>query len=256
MPNYTEKNSPCWISSDAFPVNRTVDSTLTVASFNIQFSLKLEEALTELNTYPFCNADIILLQEMDEEGTMFLSNQLHYNYLYFPISYNIKHDKNFGNAILSKWPIKSPEKKMLPHFQPLSKQKRGVTSAVIEYGNLNIKAYSIHLETPVLSRSKRMAQLQRAIENVPDDDHEELVIAGGDFNSLYPRDVTQMVDLCQSYNLEWNTKNVGHTLNRFNVIRPTLDHIFSKGFTSIDAGKIKSSVASDHSPIWATLKIN
>jgi endonuclease/exonuclease/phosphatase family metal-dependent hydrolase len=255
MTNFSQNEDPYWISANGVCNNKPPDSTITVASFNIKFSLKIQEAIKELRSYPFAEADIILLQEMDEKGTIDLSEELQYNYIYFPMSYNRKYKKNFGNAILSKWPIKNPSKKILPHFQPLNKQRRGVTSAIIEYGEMDIRAYSIHLETPILSRSKRIEQLKTAIENISLSDRKELVIAGGDFNSLFAKDVQEMVNMCRSYKLDWSTEDLGYTLQKFSVIKPTLDHIFTKGFRIIDTGKIHPSSASDHSPIWASLKI-
>lgn len=255
MFNYLEKNRPFWMASDIATSTQAVDSTLTVVSFNIQFGLNLDQAFAELTDGPYHGADIILLQEMDERGTIYLSEKLCYNYIYYPISVHNKNRKNFGNAILSRWPILQPEKLLLPHEQPLSKIRRGVTSAVIQYGDIDIKAYSIHLETPVMSRVKRLDQLKSTIDNINEVDHTEMIIAGGDFNSLFPKDVDEMVNLCRVNNLDWNTECVGHTLKRFNVIKPTLDHIFSKGFDLVDAGKLDNWTASDHSPIWATLKV-
>ena len=256
MLNFIEKESPLWISSESAINTNQVDSTLTVVSFNIEFALRLDEAIRELSSYPYKNADIILLQEMDERGTLYISEELEYNYLYFPMSRHPKHRKNFGNAILSKWPIMHPEKIILPHAQPLNRLKRGATSGIIKYGTIDIKVYSLHLETPVLSRKKRLQQLQRTIDTMNASDHTDLIIFGGDFNSLFPQDVVEMVNLCQRNELEWNTRQIGHTLRKYNVIRPTLDHIFSKGFDLLAAGKTKKSLASDHFPIWAKLKIN
>ena len=255
MLNFIDKNAPIWLSTSERQIQEPFDSILTVASYNIKFGMRVEEARSELSLYPFNSADIILLQEMDETGTVYLSEKLGYNYVYFPISTHPKHKKKFGNAILSKWSIDLPEKILLPHAQPINKLMRGATSAVIKYGDINIRTCSVHLETPVLSRTKRLQQLKHTLKNVQDGNYKDHIIVGGDFNSFFSKDVAHMVNLCNASNLQWNTGHIGYTLSRFNFVRPKLDHIFSKGFELIEAGKIANPKASDHSPIWVKLKI-
>lgn len=255
MLNFVEQQGPIWINSDLSQIDQRIDSILTVVSFNIQFGIRLEEAKKALLSFPFQKADIVLLQEMDESGTIYLSEQLNYNYLYYPISTHPKHNRKFGNAILSKWPISKPEKIILPHAQPINGLMRSVTSGIIHFGDMDIKTYSIHMETPVMHRFKRIQQLQHTIDRINAVNHTDYVVFGGDFNSLFTRDVRDMVDLCLSNNLNWASKDVGHSLAKYKFVKLTLDHIFSKGFEIVASGKIENTVASDHFPIWTKLKI-
>ncbi len=253
--NFLEAKHPFWQSELPVAHNSAPDSILTVVSYNIKFGIKLEEAIDELGIHPFKGADIILLQEMDEWGTQYISRKLSYNYIYYPISNHPRHQKNFGNAILSKWPISQSQKIILPHAQPINRMKRAATVATIHYGDTKIRTFSVHLETPILSRSKRLQQLQFALSEVENSLKDELVIMGGDFNSLFPNDVSMMVEMCRAKNLEWNTEYLGHTLSRFNFVKPQLDHIFSRGFVHLNSGKMNDPKGSDHFPIWTKLEI-
>ena len=53
------------------------------------------------------------------------------------------------------------------------------------------------------------------------------------------------------------SEGIGYTAQEgpFGVIELELDHIFTKGMTVIDAGKVEATVASDHLPIWLIAKI-
>ena len=152
--NFLESTHPVWQSEHSVNHNSEPDSIITVVSYNIKFGLKLKEAISELRTYPYDEADIILLQEMDNYGTEYISQKLGYNFVYYPINTHPRHSKYFGNAILSKWPISQTEKIILPHVQPINRMKRAATVATIHYGNKDIRTFSIHLETPILSQSK------------------------------------------------------------------------------------------------------
>ncbi len=253
--NYTEPHAPMWMWSSTLDEAPFPDSILTVVSYNIEFGLRFREAARELNSYPFKDADVILLQEMDEHSTVFLAEQLNYNYLYFPMNRHPKYGKRFGNAILSKWPLSKPEKIILPHKHPISRLKRGITAADITYGDLIIRTYSLHLETVLLSQSKRIGQLQWAMDHISTTAEDQPVIFGGDFNSGLYGDVKKMVEVCKNHDLAWNTQDIGSTFRRFGIIRPSMDHIFSRGFEHLASGKLRESSASDHSPIWSKLKV-
>jgi len=60
-------------------------------------------------------ANIILLQEMDETGTEKIAKSLHYDYIHYPATVHPQTGRNFGNAILSKWPLQDVKKILLPY---------------------------------------------------------------------------------------------------------------------------------------------
>jgi hypothetical protein len=119
--NYNDESEPVFIGSFAeTPPDFSED--LTVISSNTHFVENIGLAIEELGEIP--NIDILLLQEVDEIETERIARALKQNYVYYPASVHTKHDKNFGNAILSNWPIKESEKLILPHENPKNGQIR------------------------------------------------------------------------------------------------------------------------------------
>jgi len=119
--NYNDESGPVFIGSFAeTPPDFSED--LTVVSSNTHFVENIGLAIEELGEIP--NIDILLLQEVDEIETERIARALKYNYVYYPASVHTKHDKNFGNAILSSWTIKEVEKLILPHENPKNGQIR------------------------------------------------------------------------------------------------------------------------------------
>ncbi len=104
-------------------------------------------------------ADIILLQEMNEEGVDKIAKSLEYNYVYYPASIHTHHGKNFGNAILTKMQISDSQKIILPYQNPKNGQKRIAVSATILINDYKVLVYSVHTETFWLSSRQRGSQL-------------------------------------------------------------------------------------------------
>ncbi|HDZ59187.1 MAG TPA: endonuclease/exonuclease/phosphatase family protein, partial [Actinobacteria bacterium] len=89
---------------------------LNVVSWNIKFAREIDTAIAELNeTDQLRNADIMLLQEMDDEGVDAIARSLGLNYVYFPASVHCRTGKKFGNAVLARWEISGSAKLLLPH---------------------------------------------------------------------------------------------------------------------------------------------
>ena len=253
--NYLDKETPNDMSLMEYIPSEDPDDTLSVVSFNIEYGERIQEALSEIRSIPIEDIDLLLLQEMDERGTAAIAEELALNYAYFPISFHRKYKRNFGNAILSRWPLSDPCKLVLPHERPFNKMKRGATSVLVSYGAYEIRVYSIHLETPLMSIGKRIDQLNFIISDMNAKGKADYMILGGDFNSMFKNEVKEIVSICLDENLNWHTKGIGFTSNRWNILRPTLDHIFSRGFKHTASGKLENYSASDHTPIWANLEI-
>jgi len=196
------------------------------------------------------DADIILLQEMDETGTEAIAKAIGYNYVYYPASIHSRSDKNFGNAILAKWPIHASEKIILPHKSPRNQEIRIAVKAIVTIDGMEIPTYSVHTETYWLGHQKRDAQVDALIESI--DTSYPHIIVGGDFNTLTPRSVKELEDSFSEIGMERATESIGSTV-KYPALEFTLDHIFTKGMTVIDACKSEEAEASDHRPIWTEL---
>jgi len=227
------------------------DGTVRVVSYNISFGEEVDLAARELGELEdLREADIVLLQEMDETGTVQIARALEYNFVYYPASIHEHHDRYFGNAILSRWPIKDPERIVLPHKNPKNGQQRIAVRAVVAIDNLEVLVYSVHTETAWLSASKRADQVDSLVDSI--DEGYPYVIVGGDFNTLTPGAVADLEQRFEAAGLERASSGAGPTV-QFESIGLTLDHIFVRGMAILDAGTAEEAQASDHLPIWVTL---
>jgi len=225
--------------------------TVKVVSYNISFARNIDAAIYELSEFDALkDADIILLQEMDETGTEEIAQALGYNYVYYPASIHNRHDKNFGNAILAKWPIHAPEKIILPYKSPRNQEIRIAVKAVVLLDGLEILTYSVHTETFWLGHDKRTAQIDALINSI--DPGFQYIVVGGDFNTLTPGSIKELEQSFNEIGMERATQGVDYTA-QYGPSKFVLDHIFSGGMSLIEAGKSEEARASDHLPIWTKL---
>ncbi len=247
--NYNDESEPVFIGSFAeTPPDFSED--LTVVSSNTHFVENIGLAIEELQEIP--KIDILLLQEVDEIETERIARALRHNYVYYPASVHTKHDKNFGNAILSSWTIKEAEKLILPHENPKNGQIRIAVCAIVVVNKVEILTCTVHTETPWLGYKKRLEQVDFLINNIDED--AEYVIVGGDFNTVSSRSITDLDDRFGGVRLERATHRVGVTTTRLPV-GFAMDHIYTRGMSVLDAGKHSQAKASDHLPVWAQLEL-
>ncbi len=95
------------------------DGSLRVVSWNLHFGENLDDVIATLEkASELQETDLLLLQEINAEGVERISRRLPYNYIYYPTVFSRKRQSEYGIAILSKWPLKDPEKIMLPNWLP------------------------------------------------------------------------------------------------------------------------------------------
>jgi endonuclease/exonuclease/phosphatase family metal-dependent hydrolase len=243
--NYADPEGPRYAGE---PPPRSVrqpagTDTLRLASFNIEFSLHVDSAIALLASDPALrSADVILLQEMNEEATKRIAEALGVWYVYYPAIYHFRTRQQVGNAVLSRWPIVEDRKIVLPHVSRFVRTQRTATAATIQVGQLPVRVYSTHLGTMGdLAPAARRDQL-RAI--LADARLYSRVVIGGDMN-----DAT-VGRLVRAEGYRWPTERGPETtrLGR-------LDHIFIKGLAVPDSGGAGTVLevrgASDHLPVWA-----
>jgi endonuclease/exonuclease/phosphatase family metal-dependent hydrolase len=253
MQNYQNQNEPLF-SGDYAESPPRFNGEIKVITWNIRFSEKVDQAIAEISkVQELPDADILLLQEMDEAGVEAIAKALAYNYIYFPASIHIHHDKNFGNAILSPWPISNPAKLILPYSNPKNNQIRIAVRGLVTVGDTEVLVYSIHTETAWLSQQKRQEQIQALLNDLSED--YEYVIVGGDFNTFTAASIVELENRFELVGLERASVGASPTFTRSNFSF-TLDHIFAKGFSVIDNGVWKATEASDHYPVWGNLSFD
>jgi endonuclease/exonuclease/phosphatase family metal-dependent hydrolase len=247
--NYTDPQGPRYAG------DYSVDSGsmfalpgLSVVTFNIKFGDEYERAADELATAPeLASADIVLLQEVDAPRTDAIASRVQMAYVYYPGSVHTN-GRDFGNAVLSRWPIVSDTKLILPHRNPVDGRIRIAVQATIATPLGDISAYSVHTETPWLGPAARLEQAGSVLSHARAA-HGAISLAGGDFNTSDPGSVNQTVKLFRSAGYAWASSDVGDTAGSF-----TLDHLFVQHLTPLHAGSVLTQ-ASDHRPTWAQLEL-
>jgi endonuclease/exonuclease/phosphatase family metal-dependent hydrolase len=222
-----------------------VDPAFRVASFNIRFSREIDKAIALFHKHAeLGQADVIALQEMREDGVERIARSLGFDYVYYPSSQHPK-SGNFGNAVLSRWPIVEDRRIVLPHLSRWRKQQRSATLAVIDVRGVRIRVYSVHLETPFgIGGRERRDQARTILADAAGSP--DAVIVAGDFNSRW------IGSEFEDAGYRWVTKDAGVTIRWF-----AWDHVFTRGLPT--PAEPKGAIvrdtegASDHRPVWAEL---
>jgi endonuclease/exonuclease/phosphatase family metal-dependent hydrolase len=250
--NFTEPGEPFFAGSFA-ETPPPFAGQLKVITWNIRYAEKIETAIAELSTVEeLQNADIILLQEMDESGAETIAQALKYNYVYYPASIHSHHNRNFGNAILSKWPLSQPAKLLLP-YENLIKQRRIAVRAVVRLGETELLVYCAHTETIWLEEGKRLAQIETITNDIRQQD-EAYVLAGGDFNTATPSSVMAAEELFAQVGMERVSAEAGPSVVVAGVPF-SADHIFAQSMSPLAAGVWPDTQASDHLPLWVEVAL-
>ncbi|MGD8732132.1 MAG: endonuclease/exonuclease/phosphatase family protein [Anaerolineales bacterium] len=248
MLNYEDPEGPLFSGSFVAGVPSVADS-MTVVSYNIHFAQDPQQAVDDLSN--LAAIDLLLLQETDERAVELIARALAMDFIYYPVSVHNRHDRNFGNAILSRWPLSEPAKIILPHRNPRNDQMRAATRAVVEFGSEEILVYSVHTETSWLGYRKRLEQIDALLESV--EPGVDLVIIAGDFNTLSPGSKSDLEDRFGRAGMLNATRDLGGT-TKHPLASITLDYIFTRGMSIDSAGKFVGADASDHLPIWVQMK--
>ena len=221
------------------------DGELRVVSFNVQYARRIDLAIRVLRTDDaLAHADIVLLQEMDEAGTAAIADSLGMNWVYYPASVARHHD--FGNAILSCWPLEEDSKILLPHKAMGRGNRRIAVAATARIEGRAVRVYSVHLATPVGNGpTARREQLATVLDDAA---RFHDVSIGGDFNS----ETVPEIALARGYT--WPTRRLPHTSKLW-----TVDHILLKGDLpgSVNVGVVRNNLkSSDHRPVWLTVRLH
>ncbi|HEX2191098.1 MAG TPA: endonuclease/exonuclease/phosphatase family protein [Longimicrobiaceae bacterium] len=217
--------------------------TLRLVTFNVQFARRVDAAAELLASHPeLRGADVVLLQEMDAPGTRRVAEALGLGYVYYPAIAHNRTGRDFGNAVLSRWPIVEDAKIVLPHPSRYARTQRTATAATLRVGDVRVRVYSTHLGTladvgPGARRDQLRAVLADAAQH-------PLVVIGGDLNDA------AVGRVAQDAGYAWPTERGPRTtrLGRW-------DHILLKGLQSPDSAAagtvLDTRGTSDHRPVWA-----
>ena len=252
--NYPQRHWPKYAQHDRVPTSQLTPHDLKVVSFNLYHCRNIEEAIDLFKDTPeLKDADFILLQEKDFNGIKLFADALQYNYVYYPSAVHQKFRKDFGNAVLSKWPIVDNEKIILTgnYEEHLQRIAVGITALV---GEKKLKVYSIH-QGVLIESDERSIQLEKVLQNL--DPSIEKIIIGGDFNTITKRNLKVVSETFKKHQFNYATKEIGWTYQIKLLLykKFILDHIYTRGIEVMESGRIVNFVASDHIPIWVKFKL-
>ncbi len=218
--------------------------TIRVVTFNVKYSERVQEAITRLRTdTALRGADVLLLQEMDESGVRAVADSLRMSWVYYPASRHPGTGRDFGNAVVARWPIAADRKIVLPHLARWRRSQRAAVGATVLVGDLPVRVYSVHLATMIGNGpTKRREQLAAVLDDAAS--YPAVVIAG-DFNS------ETVPDYAAERGYVWPSRGLPHTNAWW-----TFDHVLLRGLTLAGDGAIGVSDpagASDHKPVWAVV---
>ncbi len=227
---------------------------LRVVTWNIQFGVEVAAAAEALlHDDELRGADIVLLQEMDEVGTETIARTVGLNHVFASSGVHSRTGRQFGNAVLSKWPLRDPEVVRLSHRSAVQGQDRIAVRATVAVGADDVDACSVHTEVPSLSPPKRRRQFDEVVEATERWAPERLIV-GGDFNTLTSRGVALVTERMRRIGAERVSAGAGTTLRRAGR-EFTLDHVYARGVVPLDRGVVHGIAASDHRPLWVQLRI-
>lgn len=224
---------------------RAMPDSLRLVTFNIKFAERIDEAIAVLtNERTLRDADVLLLQEMDGAGTQRIATALGMAYVYYPATFHLRTRRDFGNAVLSRWPIVADARVILPHHSHVTYTQRAATAVTIRVGHRLVRVYSVHLGTiGDIGSGERRNQLERVMADAW---RHPYVIIGGDMNSA------GVGPLARQHGFHWLTARNART-----TLFGRWDHFFARGFeigSDVPTGVSHASrAASDHRAVWATL---
>jgi endonuclease/exonuclease/phosphatase family metal-dependent hydrolase len=238
--NYNDPSGPRFAGGHPEP---STSDTLRVVSFNLEFGREIDRAIDLFRREPeLRGTDVILLQEMTARSTAKIASGLGLAWVYYPATRHPATGQDFGNAILSRWPIEADRKIILPYRSRVGRTQRAAVAATILVRDERIRVYSLHLATWAGNGPKsRRHQLEAVLA---DADSFPRAIIGGDFNS------ETVPEVAERRGYTWPTRRLPATASFW-----TLDHLLFRGLDvsgSDGPGVIEETRgASDHRPVWA-----
>lgn len=243
--NYDDPAGPIVVGPPVAPTHAGGDVRLV--TFNIKFAEHVDRAAALLSQPgPLKDPDVLVVQEMDGPGTETLARALGLNFVYVPATVHPSSHRDFGVAILSPWAIDDARKILLPHLHRIRKMRRTSAAATVLTPSGPVRVYAVHFETPFGASGGARRDQARTIAADASDWAGPVVVAG-DFNG------TAGADELQKAGFTWLTREVHNTFGVFDF-----DHILVRGLCASaapPAAKVSDETnASDHVPVWATVK--
>src|SRR5690625_1860161 len=193
IPDKSADNSPGAASDaadeggDIQTAARNGGADIRVLSWNLHYgaSAKPRVALDDiLDTISAEDPDVVLLQEVSRGWVLaggsdmltWLASGLDMTAAWSPAA-----DGQFGNVVLSKYPLTEVRAQRLPYGA--GPQKRSFVSATVAHPLADVQVTSTHLQHRVGNAETRLEQVDSLLEHVDSAENNGATILGGDFNA-------------------------------------------------------------------------
>jgi len=229
---------------------------MKIFSFNVKHFMRDSQQLPEVAALlKEMGADLVGLQEVDDGCTR--SAQVRQaaecakqaGFPYFAFGKNIDHQGGeYGNAILSKYPIVSAETVSYQVICPTD-HNRSYMRVGVEVDGKVLYFYNTHLT--LQKNGEAEEEVKELCARMQQD---EYAIAVGDFNLKAPA----VAQLAEPAILTLNGGAGRETLNTFstkNPIHPIDNILITPNLVVTEEAQTHHGTLSDHNPIWATLDL-
>ncbi len=222
-------------------------------SWNIEHGRDIDGAAEDLQTIDeLFDADVLLVQEVDGDAASVLGELVGMQSAYLDAPPHRSTGRPFGNAILSPWPITDVTSIPMPFVASVGGHPRIALGATVDIDGHPLGAYSIHVETVLLSLSRRAAQVAAVAAHASARPGVDIVI-GGDFNTATSRSVSVFDRVMGDYGFDRLDDGAEPTFDRFGRSF-RLDHLYGRGLELVSGGTALDAGTSDHQPLWAMLR--
>ncbi|MEJ9233215.1 endonuclease/exonuclease/phosphatase family protein [Peribacillus butanolivorans] len=240
---------------------------LRVMSYNIHYGHNMNNQYdleSIANVIRESKADIIGLQEVDvhwadrshfENEIKILAESLNMHYFYAPI-YDFPSDqvgqpnRQFGVAILSKYPILKVENRQITRLSTQGGNTEpellpGLAETLINVKGIKVNVYSTHLDYRPDPKIRKM-QIEDMLNIMSESNKEQILI--GDMNAIPTS--PELAPLFSTFKDTWKEvhDHVGYTFPA-NQPNRTIDYILTTHGIQTESSEIIESLASDHRPL-------
>lgn len=230
---------------------------MKIMTFNIQHCLDYKNRVIDFDLFADAikksGADVCGLNEVRGEGaikdytdqTNILGDKLGF-YRYFGEAIKVKRTSPYGNAIVSKYPIKSSETIKIPDpvfkFERVNYETRCIIKAVINFDDTDVCFLVTHMGLARRERKNAVKALCDIIDEIT-----MPVILMGDFNAV-PDD--KVFTPLRERLSDTQDKSVNPEVKTYPSDNPVkkIDYIFYRGLKCIKTQTV-AEVFSDHLPI-------
>lgn len=250
-------------SSPAQP--QAIDRPLAVMTYNIHHGVGVDDRL-DLDRIAAViqdsGAGVVGLQEVDnhwssrsnfEDQARLLAERLGMHYVY---AANLDLEpaepgqprRQYGTAILSKYPILESENTLLP--RPQGGEQRGLLEALVNVRGVPVRVYNTHLQHN--SQVERTAQVAAIMEHIGETEEPSILV--GDLNAR--PDAPEMQPLYTRFDDAWveGGEGPGYTLPA-EAPNSRIDYILVTPDIQVQDARVLDTLASDHRPVVSNVLI-